>query len=58
MAGPGGGPGHGDRGISLIAKSYRPISGRNNIVKVDPVKNNRVYGNSNIHIYLILKIDA
>ncbi len=38
-----------DRAI-LISKSYRPLPGRNNIVKVNPVKNYGVYGDFDIHI--------
>ena len=53
---PGGGRRR-DRDNNLMAKSYRSLSGRNNVVKVDPVKNYGMYGDFNVHFDLALKLN-
>jgi hypothetical protein len=57
LQGPGGGPNKRDKAVYLMVKSYRPLSGRNNMVKIDPVKNYRMYGYFNVHFDLALKLN-
>jgi len=38
-----------------MTKSYCHLSGRNNVVKVNPVKNYGMYGDFDIHFDLLFK---